>query len=229
MRNPLLITGALATLLTTAALAQNTAPAPTPPAAGQQVAPAPQAGGTAAPVSPAPATATAAAPAASPAGPLGFIDAQQPEETLASDLMGTQVYNAQNQSLGEINDVLLGADGRPKAVIVGVGGFLDIGEQDVAVPWQALQVSREEDQDLVLRLEVSREQLEQAPEFTTVAERQATERAAQAARNPPATGAAPGGPSGRAGAIRAERDAASCQGQLRVPDEAEFVVCELTI
>jgi sporulation protein YlmC with PRC-barrel domain len=197
MHKPLQLATALAALLATPALAQSTTPAPTPPAA-QQAAPAPQAGGGATPASPTTAPSTAAAPG--PSSPLAFVDAQQPEETLASDLMGTQVYNAENQALGEINDVLLGADGRLKAVVVGVGGFLGLGERDVAVPWEALQVSREEGQDLVLRLKVGREQLEQAPAFTTMAEREAAERAAQAARTPPVTGAAPGTPAGGVGA-----------------------------
>jgi hypothetical protein len=167
MRKQLWIATALAALLVTPALAQETAP--TTPPVGQQPAPAPQA-------------------AAGSSSPLRFVDAQQPGETLASSLMGTQVYNAENQSLGEINDVLLAADGRLKAVVVGVGGFLGIGERDVAVPWETLKVSQDEEQDLVLRLEVGREQLEQAPAFTTVAEREAAERAAQAAKTPPATG-----------------------------------------
>jgi sporulation protein YlmC with PRC-barrel domain len=130
------------------------------PNAGPQTAPAPapHAGGTATPASPTtqpsatgpgPARATAAVPAA---GAPSFVQAQQDQEMLASDLVGTQVYNAENQSLGEINDMLLAQDGRLKAVVVGVGGFLGLAERDVAVPWEALRVSRDEDQDLQLRL-----------------------------------------------------------------------------
>jgi sporulation protein YlmC with PRC-barrel domain len=122
-----------------------------------------------------------------------FVQAQQEREMLVSDLMGTQVYAGENESLGEINDVLLAEDGRLKAVVVGVGGFLGIAERDVAVPWEALEVSREEDQDLLLRLDVTREQLENAPEFETVAERQAAQQAEQAAQTPPAAGVGAGG------------------------------------
>jgi hypothetical protein len=186
MRKPLQAATVLAALLAAPVLAQNTPT--TAPAAGQQAAPAPPAGGTAVPASPAPTPSPTAALAAGTPASLRFVDAQQPEEMLASSLIGTQVYNAGNQSLGEIGDVLLAADGRLKAVVVGVGGFLGIGERDVAVPWEALAVSRDEEQDLVLRLDVGREQLEQAPEFTTVAERQAAERAAQGVQAPPAAG-----------------------------------------
>jgi hypothetical protein len=91
--------------------------------------------------------------------------------------------------LGEVNDVLLAADGQLKAVVVGVGGFLGIAVRDVAVPWEALEVSRDDEgQDLMLRLDVSREQLENAPEFESVAERRLAEEAARAAQNPPTAG-----------------------------------------
>jgi hypothetical protein len=73
-------------------------------------------------------------------------------------------------------------------VVIAVGGFLGIAERDVGVPWEALSVSRDENQDLVLRLDVSREQLENAPEFESVEERRMTEEAARAAQTPPAAG-----------------------------------------
>jgi sporulation protein YlmC with PRC-barrel domain len=155
------------------------------PAAAQQGAPSPPAAGT-------PAPPPAAPSAGGPGGP-GFIAAQQPEETLASDLIGTPVHNAEGQSLGDINDALLDADGRLKAVVVGVGGFLEIGERDVAVPWEAVDMSRGEDRDLVLRLDVGREQLEGAPEFESVEERRLAEEAARAAQTPPPTGTGIGG------------------------------------
>ena len=92
-----------------------------------------------------------------------FVARQQDDETLTGALIGTQVVNAADESLGEINDVLLAADGRLKAAVVGVGGFLGIAERDVAVPWDALAVSRDENQDLMLRLDIGREQLRGRP------------------------------------------------------------------
>ena len=178
MRKELAMAAALAALLAAPVLAQNpapTSPSPTPPAGGAPTLPSPG----------------AQAPAAG--GPR-FVEAQQDEEMMASDLIGTEIRNAENESLGEINDVLLAEDGRLKAVVVGVGGFLGIAERDVAVPWEGLQVSRDEDQDLTLRLEVSREQLEQAPAFETVAERRAAQAVPPQAPGTgvPATGTAGG-------------------------------------
>ncbi|ORE88124.1 PRC-barrel domain-containing protein [Aurantimonas sp. 22II-16-19i] len=57
----------------------------------------------------------------------------------ATDLDGKDVYGADGESIGEITDVLVSEDGRVMAVLVGVGGFLGIGEKDVAVSMAALE------------------------------------------------------------------------------------------
>ncbi|WP_262027028.1 PRC-barrel domain-containing protein [Microvirga sp. Mcv34] len=66
---------------------------------------------------------------------------------LTSDLRGTTVYGANDEKIGDINDVLIDRGGRTVAVIVGVGGFLGIGQKDVAVPYQALEVMAENTTD----------------------------------------------------------------------------------
>ncbi|MGE6739711.1 PRC-barrel domain-containing protein [Allorhizobium pseudoryzae] len=57
-----------------------------------------------------------------------------------SDLEGKTVYGAEGENIGDINDVLVSQDGSVNAVIIGVGGFLGIGEKDVAVQMSALQL-----------------------------------------------------------------------------------------
>ena len=52
----------------------------------------------------------------------------------ASKLVGLNVYNDSNESLGSINDLLTDKSGDIKAVVIGVGGFLGVGEHLVAVP-----------------------------------------------------------------------------------------------
>ena len=52
----------------------------------------------------------------------------------ASKLVGLNVYNDNNESLGSINDLLTDKSGNIKAVVIGVGGFLGVGEHLVAVP-----------------------------------------------------------------------------------------------
>jgi sporulation protein YlmC with PRC-barrel domain len=52
----------------------------------------------------------------------------------ASKVVGLKVYNDNNESLGSINDLLMDKGGNIKAVVLGVGGFLGMGEHLVAVP-----------------------------------------------------------------------------------------------
>jgi sporulation protein YlmC with PRC-barrel domain len=52
----------------------------------------------------------------------------------ASKLVGLNVYNDSNESLGSINDLLADKSGNIKGVVIGVGGFLGVGEHLVAVP-----------------------------------------------------------------------------------------------
>ena len=68
----------------------------------------------------------------------GFIIAQQQDQMVASNLMDANVIGADNESIGEVEDLLLDRQGRVVGVAVGVGGFLGIGEKDVAIPADAL-------------------------------------------------------------------------------------------
>ena len=52
----------------------------------------------------------------------------------SSKLVGLSVYNENNESVGSINDLLTDKSGNIKAVVIGVGGFLGVGEHLVAVP-----------------------------------------------------------------------------------------------
>jgi len=48
--------------------------------------------------------------------------------------MGKAVYNDNNEKIGDVNDVLFSRNNSASFVVVGVGGFLGMGEHDVAVP-----------------------------------------------------------------------------------------------
>ena len=56
-----------------------------------------------------------------------------------SKVVGLSVYNDNNESLGSINDLLTDKSGNIKAVVIGVGGFLGVGEHLVAVPWDKVK------------------------------------------------------------------------------------------
>ena len=57
----------------------------------------------------------------------------------ASKLAGLSVYNDKNESVGSINDLLTDKSGNIKAVVIGVGGFLGVGEHLVAVPFDKVK------------------------------------------------------------------------------------------
>jgi sporulation protein YlmC with PRC-barrel domain len=60
-------------------------------------------------------------------------------EWRASKLVGVNVYNEANEKIGDINDVILDKSGKTSKVILGVGGFLGMGEYYVAVPFEKLK------------------------------------------------------------------------------------------
>ena len=57
----------------------------------------------------------------------------------ASKLIGLDVYNEANEKLGDINELILDKDGKINAVVIGVGGFLGMGEHDIAVSMDKLK------------------------------------------------------------------------------------------
>ncbi len=114
-------------------------------------------------------TAAPADPNAAPASagamtidPTGFTDAQ----LTADELEGTTAYGPNNEHLGDISDVVLADDGTTvDAVVVDFGGFLGIGTKPVAVAFDNLAFQRDQNNDRYVRLNVTREQLDQAPAF----------------------------------------------------------------
>lgn len=87
--------------------------------------------------------------------------------SLASTLIGSAVYGSSSEDaemIGDINDIVISPEGDVSSVIVGVGGFLGIGEKDVAVSYETIDwVDRDGERWLVANM--TREQLEAAPAF----------------------------------------------------------------
>ena len=61
----------------------------------------------------------------------------------ASKLAGLSVYNDKNESVGSVNDLLTDKSGNIKAVVIGVGGFLGVGEHLVAIPFDKVKFVNE--------------------------------------------------------------------------------------
>jgi sporulation protein YlmC with PRC-barrel domain len=102
-------------LLAAPALAQTNPPAAAPPAAGQSAT-----------------TSTG-----------NVMTQMQPGHWRASDLEGLNVYNQNNETIGDISELIVDNSGKIQAVVVGVGGFLGIGERDVAFPFDQIKFVNE--------------------------------------------------------------------------------------
>jgi sporulation protein YlmC with PRC-barrel domain len=85
---------------------------------------------------------TALAQTSAPTQPAGSgqVMTQMPPGLMrGSQLMGIDVYGADNQKIGDIDEVLVDRQGRIHGLVVGVGGFLGIAQKDVAIPFDQVQ------------------------------------------------------------------------------------------
>jgi sporulation protein YlmC with PRC-barrel domain len=70
-----------------------------------------------------------------------FLSEEKPNQWRASKLVGVDVYGPNKEKVGDINEVLIDRNGKAEAIVIGVGGFLGIGEKDVAVPFDQVRWS----------------------------------------------------------------------------------------
>ena len=115
---------------------------------------------------------TAGAPAPQP------IPEQAEHQVRAQSLLGVDVSNGQD-TIGEVSDLVVTEDGRVEAIVVGVGGFLGIGEKPVALAWDSVKLT-EQDGSRVILVSATREQLEGMPTYKTLEDKQAEADAAAA-------------------------------------------------
>jgi sporulation protein YlmC with PRC-barrel domain len=80
----------------------------------------------------------------------------------AKELLGTDIKNAQNETVGEVQAVQLDAAGQVRNLIVGVGGFLGLGERAVALQPHAVTVADGGD---TIRTTLTKDQLKAMPEY----------------------------------------------------------------
>jgi sporulation protein YlmC with PRC-barrel domain len=130
---------AVATMIAAGAFAQETAPQPAPAAPAD-------------PATPAPMEQTAVAPA---------------EGHLATNLVGEMVYNGTGddaENIGDVNDLVIDKDGKVKSIVIGVGGFLGLGEKSVEMAYDKIEwAEREGDRWIVVA--GSKEELDALPAF----------------------------------------------------------------
>lgn len=153
MTKPLLAAAAAAALLAGTALAQTTNPATNAPASSAQMNQQSTSGKGITNATTAPAAAR-------------FIQSK-PADMMTSRLIGADVYNNQNEKLGEIEDLVF-EDGKTlNGVVVSVGGFLGMNERYVMIDPSSIVVSKDgdDDDDWKAVIDTSREALTNAPKF----------------------------------------------------------------
>jgi sporulation protein YlmC with PRC-barrel domain len=125
----------------------------------------------------------AAKPEAAPHDTAKFLAAQSTDQWVFSKFKGSEVIGPDNAQVGSVNDMLFDKNGKILGLIVGVGGFLGIGEKNVAIDMSAFQpvppdtgtsgagggaaITARSDDPTMTKLKVtwSKEQLKNAPDF----------------------------------------------------------------
>ena len=155
-------------------------------------------GGSALAQTTAPSSAPAQAPAATQDMPVSSKDMFGKPMTGET---GKSVYESDApdaQSVGKLNDLIASPDGQIEAAVIGVGGFLGVGEKDVAVSPDQLQLATRSDGKTWLVIKANKQQLNDAPAFDRskffadgVADPAAATRTNAPATDAPANGATP--------------------------------------
>jgi|SRR5690242_161875 PRC-barrel domain len=104
------------------------------------------------------------ASAQQPPGQEGLMTSIPANSRTVTDWYKQNVYDPQEQKIGEIMDVLVNQSGQIDAAIVGVGGFLGAGEKDVAVSFNAIKPTKKNDKTY-LTLNATKDALKNAPGF----------------------------------------------------------------
>jgi sporulation protein YlmC with PRC-barrel domain len=172
----MLKTGASVAVLTLL-LGVNTAMAQTPPPPAQR------------PSTPPAATEVPKAPVP------GQILVQDANTILAKELIGQTVYAPDKAKIGSISDLILSKDGRTvEGFVIGVGGFLGMGEKSVAMKLDRLKMTTDTDADgrLQLTMDVKKEELTNTPTFKSKKDQDAEKAAEQRRSETPAQRPMPG-------------------------------------
>ena len=105
----------------------------------------------------------------SPGSPPGAAAPARPAPTVKAEpmkvdaLIGKDLKNPAQETIGAIDNVVVDPDGKIQQVIVSVGGFLGVGSKHVAIAWNQLRMDPFTD---VAMVDMTKDQLKSAPEVT---------------------------------------------------------------
>ncbi|MBU8540765.1 PRC-barrel domain-containing protein [Falsiroseomonas tokyonensis] len=110
-------------------------------------------------------TTTAPATATGATTPTLSVDSMTLRESRrASQIIGSNIYNEENNSIGEVDDLIVPRAGGSPVAVISVGGFLGIGAKLVAIPYERLTHDAERNR-WVLR-GATKDSLQSLPAFT---------------------------------------------------------------
>jgi len=144
-------------------------------------------------------TAPSANTATQGGGNAKFINSQSGDQWLSSSFIGVDVIGPDDAKIGDVADILFDKNGNIVGYVVGVGGFLGIGAKNVALAPSSFQVmpaatgttgsaSGASSDDVKLKLNMTKDQLQQAATFESKRDQDAK---ARAASQPSSGGTAP--------------------------------------
>lgn len=91
---------------------------------------------------------------------------QMPTDSVTvTDWYKQSVYDPQENKIGEVMDVLVDKAGKVTSLIVGVGGFIGVGQKDVAVPFDAVRLTKKSNDKWYLVMNTTKDDLKNAPGF----------------------------------------------------------------
>jgi sporulation protein YlmC with PRC-barrel domain len=109
-----------------------------------------------------------------PAQKGGIIAEQERDQILTKELIGKSVVNNQDEDLGTVQDLVLDQEGQVTGIVLASGGFLGIGAKPVGIAWNDLAAAMDQE---TLRLDLTPEQVAEAPEFKTKEQKEAEKKA----------------------------------------------------
>ena len=90
------------------------------------------------------------------------------KDVLVTSLLGLPVYDLHDSELGEVVDVVLAGDGAVDAIVISVGGFLGMGQKEVALPFATVTETTNAEGNARVIVNTSSAELEAAPHFAGV-------------------------------------------------------------
>jgi sporulation protein YlmC with PRC-barrel domain len=84
---------------------------------------------------------------------------------LASSFIRSSVYNMAGERIGDVNDLAIDESGKVTAVIIGVGGFLGIGEKEVSMTLSEVKRMVHSDGKTYFTVNATKDQLKAAPDY----------------------------------------------------------------